>query len=66
MTNTLPIPPHLTLSHDNYKGPQEVILEGVVGQLITLQELHCQLAQTVHSIHGHCQVGVAANSDEVF
>ena len=39
-------------------------LEGVVCQLVALQELGGQLAQRVHRVHGHLQVAVAAHVHE--
>jgi hypothetical protein len=36
------------LTHDHYKGAQEVVLEGVVGQLVSFQKLHGQLAQALN------------------
>mmetsp|Transcript_38382 Transcript_38382/g.73545 ORF Transcript_38382/g.73545 Transcript_38382/m.73545 type:complete len:320 (-) Transcript_38382:1661-2620(-) len=53
------------LAHDHHKRLEEVVLELVVGQLVPLQELHRQLAQAVHRVHGDLQVRVASDSDEV-
>eukprot|EP00967_Tisochrysis_lutea_P067898 scaffold88805_cov18-Tisochrysis_lutea.AAC.2 len=54
-------PTHLTLTHHHHKWAQEVILESVVGELVALQELHGQLAQALHRVHGNSKIGVAAN-----
>ncbi len=43
----------LALAHDDDEGAQEVVLEGVVGELVALEELHGQLPQAVHRVLGH-------------
>ena len=54
----------LALAHDNHKGLHEVVLEAVVGQLISFQELHGQLAEAVDSIYGNVQILMAAHIHE--
>ena len=54
----------LALAHDNHKGLHEVVLEAVVGQLISFQELHGQLAEAVNSIYGDVQILMAAHIHE--
>lgn len=54
----------LALAHDNHKGLHEVVLEAVVGQLISFQELHGQLAQAVNSVYGNVQILMAAHIHE--
>lgn len=54
----------LGLSHDKHKRAQKVVLKGEVGQLVTLQKLHAELAQAVHGVHGNLEVFVAADFDE--
>lgn len=48
-------------AHDDDKGLEEVVLERVICQLISLQKLGCKLAQAVHRVHGHLQILVAAH-----
>ena len=49
----------LGLAHDHHQRREEGGLEGVISQLVPLQELHGQLPQRVHRVHGHLQVLVA-------